>query len=152
MPAILPILQVVWSFLTSRVGNIVLAALIAFTWGYHKATVKAQREAELVQAELQKAYWNEIERQRKVAKDIETKAREREGIDAVISRAMQKQIDDFAAKERERANVSSQPSVSQPKAAAPRSPVFCAVDDDFLDGLRRVDSAAKARRPARHAR
>jgi hypothetical protein len=151
MPALLAIWQVFWGFASSRVGNIVLAALIAFTYGYHKATVKAQREAELVQAELQKAYWTELERQRKVAKDIETRARDREGEDAVISRAMQKKIADFEAAEKERANVSSQPQIPHAKAAAPRSPVFCVVDDDFLNGLRGVDSANKASRPARRA-
>jgi hypothetical protein len=152
MPALLTVAQFAWSFITSRVGNIAVAALIAFTYGYHKATVKAQREAELVQAELQKAYWTELERQRKVAKDIERKAAERASEDAVISRAMQAKIDQFAAKEKERENVAQKSPVSQSKATAPRSPVFCAIDDDFLNGMRGLDAAAKTRRPARRAR
>jgi hypothetical protein len=143
MPALLAVWQVFWGFATSRVGNIVLAALIAFTYGYHKATVKAQREAELVQAELQKAYWTELERQRKVAKDIETRARDREGEDAVISRAMQKKIADFEAAERSNADGHKTQAIQNEPSA--KKGQYCAVDSDFANAVAGLDAVNKKR-------
>lgn len=143
--------QIAWSFICSRLGNILLAALAAFIWGQHRADVACRQEAEATQAELQRAYWTEIERQRKVAHEIEARSLQRAGEDAVISRAMQAKIDEYAAKQREFENVPSQSKVSVPARAAPAAPRRCIVDDDLARVVRSLDAAAHDRRPPSRA-
>jgi hypothetical protein len=138
--------QIAWSFICSRVGNIAVAALVAFLWGQHRADVACRAEAEATQAELQRAYWAEIERQRKAAKEIEGRAIQREGEAALISRAMQAKIDEFAAKEKEPVNVPSQPSFSIPAHRASPAPRPCIVDDELARVVRSLDATAHRRR------
>lgn len=145
--------QILWSLACSRFGNIMIAAALAFIWGQHRADVACRKEAEAVQVELQRAYWAEIERQRKAAREIEAKAFQRAGEDALIARAMQAKIDQFAAKERESANVPSQPPLSVSSRPASPPPMACAVDGDFARVLRGLDAAARgARSSSRPAR
>lgn len=141
--------QVAWSFICSRIGNILIAAIVAFLWGQHRADVACRKEAEAVQVELQRAYWAEIERQRKAAKEIEARALQRAGEDALISRAMQAKIDEFAKKESD--HVSPQSKVSVPSRASSPAPRPCIVDDELSRIVRDLDATAKARRTPNRA-
>jgi hypothetical protein len=137
--------QIAWSFICSRVGNIMVAALVFFLWGQHRADVACRKEAEETQAALQRAYWTEIERQRKAAKEIEARAIQRAGEDALISRAMQAKIDEFAAKEKEPANVTSKSPLPLPTRRASPAPRPCVVDDELARVVRSLDAAARRR-------
>jgi hypothetical protein len=141
--------QIAWSFICSRVGNILVAAVIAFIWGQHRADVACRKEAEATQIELQRAYWGEIERQRKAAKEIEARALQRAGEDAVISRAMQAKIDEFAKKESE--NVPPQSKVSVSSRASSPAPRPCVVDDELARVVRSLDNASHGSRAPSNA-
>jgi len=144
MPAfLLTFGQMFLSFASSRVGNIVFAALIAFVWGHHRADVACREEAADAQVKLERAFWAEVDRQRKVAKEIEDRARQREGENAVVARAMQAKIDEYAKKESK--DVSSEPPLSPVSGATPRAPRSCVVDDDFARVVRSLDAAGRRR-------
>lgn len=153
--ALLPILKVfgdgLWSFLSSRFGQIVLAFAIAWGWsGWraddHWSGVIAAKEAAAAAASRA-----EVARQERAAIEIAEAATARAEDDAALERELRAQIDAFTAQESQ--NVSPPRTIKQiifrERAETPSSR-NCVIDGAFAGVVRRLDAAG--RRPARVAR
>lgn len=140
-------LAVALNFAGSRIGQIVIAFAVAWFWsaGRTESHWRAVVAAEKAAAEA--AYNAEVARQERAAREIATAATARAAEDAEIERGLRKQIESFGSQE-----------ASLEQYAAPLSPVihkpaiFCSVDRDFIDGVRRLDAAARKAKPSRPAR
>jgi len=152
---LLPILKAacsgLWSALSSRAGQIVVAAGIAWLWSGWRADdhwrgVIAQREAA-----AQAAYRAEVARQERAAVEIAAAATARAEDDAALERELRAQIDAFTAQESQ--NVPPPRTIKQiifrERAETPSSR-NCVIDGAFAGVVRRLDAAG--RRPARVAR
>ncbi len=144
--AILPVLQWLgsgfWAFASSRMGQIIIAATVAWFWAGSRADERwrAVIAAEKTAAEV--AYRAEVARQEQAAVDIAADATARAEDDAAIERELRAQIEAFNAQEQP--NV----TVSLPQPGAPnRSAV---IDRDFERVVRKLDAAAG--RPAKSSR
>jgi alanyl-tRNA synthetase len=134
MPALLPILQGLWAFATSRIGMICIAGVVGFGYGHHRAGVACDERQAAAVAAVEKARAAELARQQKATQELAAEATARVEDAETSRRAMQDAIDAYTIKER-----------SEPNAPRPSSGP-CVVDDDFLGVLRRLDAAA-ARSP-----
>ena len=150
MPLWLPILRAawsgLWSALSSRAGQIVVAAGIAWVWSGWRADdhwrgVIAQREAA-----AQAAYRAEVARQERAAVEIAAAATARAEDDAALERELRAQIDAFTQQESPR---EPQVNAQRPQVNAQKHPA-CVIDGAFAGVVRRLDAAG--RRPARVAR
>ena len=135
-----------WSFLSSRFGQICLAFAIAWVWSGWRADdhwrgVIAQREAA-----AQAAYRSEIARQSAAAQEIAAAATARADDDAALERELRAQIDAITAQESTR---EPQVNAQKPQVNAQKRP-DCSIDGDFAGVVRRLDAAG--RRPPRVAR
>jgi hypothetical protein len=159
--AILPIIQAfgsgLWSFLSSRFGQIVTAFAVAWIWSGWRADDhwKAVMAAEKAQAEA--AYRAEVARQERATHDIAVAATARAEDDAVLERELRAQIEAFNAQEIK--NVPPARTIKQiifRERAEPPSSRPCVIDNNFSGVVRRLDAAS--RRPpkstagARHFR
>lgn len=156
--AILPILQAfgsgLWSFLSSRFGQIVTAFVVAWFWSGWRADDhwKALIAAEKAQAEA--AYRAEVARQERAAQEIAAAATARAEDDAALERELRAQIEAFNAQESQ--NVPPPRTVKQiifrERAETPSSRP-CVIDGDFSDVVRRLDSAGSRKaKPSHRAR
>ncbi|UOF79308.1 hypothetical protein [Caudoviricetes sp.] len=144
--AILPALQWLgagfWSFASSRAGQIIIAATVAWFWAGARAGDhwRAVIAAEKVQAEA--AYRAEVARQERAAQEIAAAATARAEDDAALERELRAQIDAFNAQESQNVPASS----PQPAASHSRD----VIDRDFERVVRQFDAAA--RRPTKSPR
>lgn len=153
--AVLSIIQAfgssLWSFLSSRFGQIATAFVIAWLWAGWRADDhwRAVIAAEKAQAEA--AYRAEVARQERAAAEIAAAATARAADDAELARELRAQIDAFNAQESQ--NVPPPRTVKQiifrESANAPSSRP-CVIDNDFSGVVRRLDAAG--RRPTKAAR
>lgn len=128
------------SFITSRLGQIVLAAGIAWFWSAHETTVKYEKLIAAEKASLEAAYKAEILRQGYATREIEEAAQRRAEDDAAAAKDMQAMIDDYAQKLKDKENV---------KTASDE----CNVDSDFSRVVHQLDHAAASHpRIARRAK
>lgn len=144
--AILPFLQWLgsgfWAFASSRAGQIVIAATVAWFWAgwrhddYWKAVIAAEK------AQAEAAYRAEVARQEQAAREIAAAATVRAEDDAAVERELRAQIDAFNAQEGQ--DVAVQPSAP----GAPRRRDV--IDGDFERIVRKLDAAA--RRPSKPSR
>lgn len=133
-----PALAAVWSFATSRLGQLILAAAVAYGVGHHRASQAcADREA-AERAALAAAHQVELAREAEAAREIAAAATQRAEEDAAAASAQQRIIDRLKL---ETAHV-----------AAPAQPDHCAIDDSFARRVRDFDAADRAPAPARRAR
>lgn len=149
MPPLAPILSLLWSILTSRVGQICMAALIAGGTGYFKGYEHADAswKAEVAQREsaAKQAQADELARELDAHKKIAAAANERADEQAAISAELKRQIDLMAQSE----EANDQP----PPAGAPAAPCISRVDPDFAGRVRDLDAAGnRAAKPTRSAR
>lgn len=146
--ALLPILKFagggLWSFLSSRFGQIVLAAVLAWFWSGHRADERWRGVIAAKEAAAAAAYQAEVARQEQAAMEIAKAATERAEDDAALERVLRAQIDDFNFQENK--HVAPPRTVKQIifreriKTIAPRS---CVIDNDFAGVVRRLDAAAR---------
>jgi len=148
--AILPVLQWLgagfWAFASSRAGQIIIAAAVAWFWAGARADThwRAVIAAEKAQAEA--AYRAEVARQERAAQEIAAAATARAEDDAAMERELRAQIDAFNAQE-SRVEHQVPPEKHQ---VSDRTPAACSIDGGFAGVVRRLDAAA--RRPAKPTR
>lgn len=122
------------SALTSRIGQILIAAVIAWFWSasntatYWKGVIATEKAA------IEKAYREEVVRQQKAAEEIAKAATERAEQDAQAVSDMQKIIDDYATKLKEKPHVTAGNN--------------CIVDDHFSGVVQQLSNAARRKTPA----
>lgn len=156
--SILPIIQAIgsglWSFLSSRFGQIVTAFVIAWLWAgwraddHWKAVIAAEKSA------AEAAYRAEVARQERAAQEIAVAATARAEEDASLERELRAQIEAFNAQESQ--NVPPPRTVKQiifrERAETPSSRP-CVIDSDFTGVVRRLDAAGSRKtKPPRRAR
>jgi hypothetical protein len=144
--AILPIIQAIgsglWSFLSSRFGQIVTAFVVAWFWSGWRSDDhwRAVIAAEKAQAEV--AYRAEVARQERAAQAIAAAATARAADDDALVRELRSQIDAFNAQESQIAPT--------PLPQSPAADSRAVIDRSFERVVRQFDAAA--RRPTKHPR
>lgn len=148
MSAALALIQAALSLLStfaqSRVGNIVIAFVVAWLWsgGRHDATCRASIEAR--EQQLRDAHTQELAREAEAATRIAGDATARAGEDATVSRALEAKIEDLKTElAHERHDNASIPAITL------RGP--CAIDDAYARRVRSLDAGDRAPAPARRA-
>lgn len=146
--AIWPFLQMigtsVWSFASSRAGQIIIAFAVAWVWSgwrsddHWKAVIAAEK------AYQKAAYEAEIARQTQAAQDIAAAATIRAEEDSALERELRAQIQEFIDQEK--------PDGDKPQPAAKGN--SCNIDHDFSQFVRKLDyldrgRKGKASRPAK---
>lgn len=134
MPALLPILSAAWSILTSRLGNILLAAALAFLWGHHRASTACDARIAGLHADAVKAVVADQARQIKEAQKIDLADDIRLRGKAKAADGMQAEIDALRAQLEKKES-----SNAKPKAV--RAP--CADVDDFARRVQRLDRSGR---------
>lgn len=148
--AILPIIQALgsglWSFLSSRFGQILTAFVVAWFWSGSRSDDhwRAVIAAEKVQAEA--VYRAEVARQERAAQEIAAAATARAEDDAALERELRAQIDAFS---RQESSIEPHVNGQNPQVKAIERP-DCAIDGHFAGIVRQFDAAA--RRPAKPTR
>lgn len=130
MPALLPILSALWSFASSQVGVLVLASLISYGYGHHKASVACEERETVARAEMLKAHNAELVRQQKAAEAIAIADMKRTDAAAQAADAMQAEIDSLK-------------SLVVKKEAGHAKGGDCVVDGDFARRVQRLDKAGR---------
>lgn len=148
MPIILALHSVgsaVLNMLGSRVGQILLAAALAWGWGAHRANQRWEAQIAAERAAYLAAYRAEVARQEAAAENIAREATDRLAAEQASAADMQRQI---AQLEKAESNAPD-PRVIVVKGR--QTPVCrsCAVDGDFARRMRELDAIAGARPASR---
>lgn len=147
----MPILAIVqtfgsglWSFLSSRFGQICLAFVVAWFWSASNTNSKWEQAVARERAAREAAYQREIARQAQVARDIMDASDIRAKADENLAKDLQAQIDEL--KKAEQTNA--------PAHTITREKVVnrCDVDDDLARRMQQLDATARKAAPARPAR
>lgn len=155
--AILPIIQAfgsgLWSFLSSRFGQIVLAFAVAWFWSGWRADDHWRAVIAAEKAAAEAAYRAEVARQERAAQEIAAAATARAEEDTALERELRAQIEAFNAQESQ--NVPPPRTVKQiifrERAETPFSRP-CVIDGDFTGVVRRLDAAGSRKtKPPRRA-
>lgn len=131
MPAIL------LAVIGSRVGQIALALLVGYGWGWWRTdagwrdTVAKERAAAEAALQIERA------RQDAAAREIAAEATRRLAEEQEMTASMRRQIDDLKRSE-----------ADAPKTNCPA----CRVDDDFIRRMRDLDAAGRKTRSPRRSR
>ncbi len=144
--AIFPVLQWLgsgfWAFASSRMGQIIIAATVAWFWAGSRADEHWRAVIAAEKAAAESAYRTEVARQEQAAVEIAADATARAEYDATLERELRAQIEAFNAQE------SQNVPASLPQPIAPHSRAV--IDRDFERVVRQFD--ATARRPAKSSR
>jgi hypothetical protein len=145
----MPILAIVqtfgsglWSFLSSRFGQICLAFVVAWFWSASNTNSKWEQAVARERAAREAAYQREIARQAQVARDIMDASDIRAQADEALAKDLQAQIDDL-----KKAEQTHGPTVTREKVVN-----RCDVDDDLARRMQQLDATARKAAPARPAR
>lgn len=138
-----------WAFASSRMGQITIAAVVAWFWAGARADDHWRAVIAADKAQAEAAYRAEVARQEQAARAIAAGTRQRDEDSAALARLQSDQIADFNRQESQ--NVPPPRTVKQiifRERAAPSSRP-CVIDSDFTGVVRRLD--ATALRPAKPA-
>ncbi|MGJ0505592.1 MAG: hypothetical protein ACR652_00370 [Methylocystis sp.] len=137
MPALAPILSGLWSFATSTFGMVLIAAIVGFSSGHHRAsTACAAREAR-ARAAVILAQQAESARQAKAADAIAATDRARLAADAKAGAAMAAEVDRLQS-ELAKKEIDHVPAPAGTKIVLVDR---CRLDADFLRRVRQHDAA-----------
>lgn len=130
MPALLPILSGVWAFASSQVGLLLLASVVSFGYGHHKASVACEQREAAARAIALQVHNAELARQAKAAEAIALVDRDRAGLANQSANAMQAEIDSLKAE-------------LQKKGKGNAKAGGCVVDGEFARRVQRLDGAGR---------
>ncbi len=130
MPALLPILSALWSFATSQVGVLLIASLLSFGYGHHRASVACEDREAAQRAAIARAHAAEIMRQQKAAEAISLVDRNRADEAARAADAMQHEIESLKSQIGKKGS-------GHAKAGG------CVVDGDFARRVQQLDRAGR---------
>lgn len=129
----MPVLHVLLSVISSRVGQIALALLVGYGWGWWKTDAGWRQSVAAERAELHAKHQAELRRQAENAIEIAKAATQRAEEDAADLAKLQKTIDEF---DRSQKNVKD----------------HCVIDDDFHAAVGKLRQPARRNRPAQITR
>jgi hypothetical protein len=146
MPPVAAVLQVVGAVLGSRLGQIIIAAVLAYGYGHHRANVAWEARVAAQEAALKQAHAEELAREAEATREIGAAATARAEVDAAVAAELRAKIDHLKIEE----PADAPPIVRTVRVpAAPRS---CAIDDAFARSVRQFDASARTPAPARRSR
>lgn len=129
-------IQLIGSFISSlvqsRIGQIAIAFVVGWVWAYWDTNDAWKTKIAAEKLEIERQYQAEIRRQQAAASDIAAAATVRAEDDQKAIDDLQKQIDEFNAKE-----PTYVPAPASKPAACP--PARCAIDDSFAGVVRKLD-------------
>lgn len=133
-----------WTFLSSRFGQICIAFVVAWMWSGAKTNARWEAVIAAQRAAAEIAYQKEIARQAQVTQEIAAAATARAEEDAELEKALRAQIQDLenAEPKYETRTLTREKVVHGP----------CAVDDDLVGRMRKLDATAHQTRVARPTR
>lgn len=131
------VLSFLESLIKSRVGQLILVALVSWFWSSHNTASYWRGVIAQEKAQIEAAYKAEVARQEAAAKEIAEAATARAEEDAVAVAGMQKIISDYEKKLKEKPHVSAQKS-------------DCVVDNDFAGVVRQLSNTGGRKTPAPH--
>lgn len=140
-----------WDFASSRAGQIIIAAVVAWFWSEHRTNNLWELRVAAQRAAIEAAYKAEVARQEVASREIAAAATARAEEDAALVEALRKRIADFNSKEP--AIVPHTIQLSGKPVLLPRG--GCSIDDSFARVVRDLDAAgskAKAPRRTKHVR
>ena len=127
---ILPFLQDVFKFATSRFGSTVLVALFAFGFGHHRASVGFEEREAAARAQLVRAHEVEVAREAQAAQEIAAAATARAANDAEIIKSQDAAIHQLELQEASKVHANAHAKTGGP----------CFVDGAFADSVRQFDT------------
>lgn len=152
LSALKPFASAAWSFATSRLGQIILAAAVAYGLGHHRASHACAAREAAQRAALERAHQVELAREAEAASEIAAAATQRLEDDAAAASAQQQIIDRLESEPAHVAKLSQ--NIDRGHAVAPAAPSRpCVVDGALARRVRDFDAAGRgARAPAGAAR
>lgn len=147
MPAfLLPFLQSalsgLWSLAKSRVGQIIIAFVIAWIWSSRQSDDYWRSFIAAEQANQRAVYQAEVRRQEAAARDIAKAATARAEEDAAIAEDLRRKIEAFDKQEKTGVGI----KVSSGKVLP------CSIDDDFAGVVRSLDAPSRKSKAAKRTR
>lgn len=130
MPALLPILSLIWSAATSQIGVLLIVALAAFGYGHHRSSVSCNQREAAAHARAMQIHAEEMARQAKAAEAIAMLDRERAGLANQSANAMQAEIDSLKAE-------------LQKKVPSDAKGSGCVIDGDYSRRVQRLDKSGR---------
>jgi len=124
----MPVLSIIWGILGSRIGQLIIAFSIGWTWSWHKTDQYWEIKVAQEKAAAQAVYDAEIARQKQASINIAKDATYRAEQDAELMKELRQQIEQFDKQEKS--------SVHVQKGKCPP----CTIDRGFTDVLRKLDS------------
>lgn len=146
------ILSFLWSVITSRIGQIAMAFVVAWFWNgwrtddYWKTVIANEKAA------AESAYRVELSRQQKASEEIAAAASERIEYDAEIERQLREQIDAFNAQENKNVPPRTIKQIIFKSRGEQNACRVCAIDGDYSRVVRRLDATARKAKPSRRAK
>jgi hypothetical protein len=135
-------LTIFWSLaesvLTSRIGQILIAAVVSWFWSANYTSTHWKAVIATEKAAIERAYQEEVIRQQKAAEEIAKAATGRAEQDAQVVSDMQKIIDDYTVKLKEKPHVTAKQTQSD----------ACVVDDHFSSVVQQLSTAASRKTKA----
>lgn len=139
------VVNILLSIITSRLGQIALAFVVAWTWSGFRTNSAWESRVAAEKAVAEAAYRAEVARQEEAAREIAVAATKRVEEDAALADELRRQIKDAEASEK------THETVRIVKGQTRVIAVPCGVDRDLVDRLHKLDAAARkgaATRPA----
>jgi hypothetical protein len=130
MPALLPIISGLWSFATSQVGVLMIAILLSYGYGHHKASLACDEREAVYRAEMVKAHAAELARQQKAAEAIAIADMKRADEAVQAADAMQQEIESLKMRVVKRGDGHAKDG-------------GCVVDGDYARRVQRLDRAGR---------
>jgi hypothetical protein len=142
-----PLISGVGSFLTSRLGNVVLAASIAYSVAHFREKHAWELSVATQQAAMRAAHAEEVAREANAAREIGAAAVARAEDDDAVVANLNKQIEQLKALEKK-----DVPAVPDSARHCPKI-VPCSLDAARIERLRRFDASGhRASSPAKRSR
>lgn len=129
----MPVFSVFLSVISSRIGQVALALVVGYGWGWWKTDAGWRQSVAAERAQLEAKYQAELRRQAENAAEIAKAATQRAEEDAADLAKLQKTVEEF---DRSQKNVKDS----------------CAIDDAFHAAASKLRQPASRNRPAKITR
>lgn len=120
MPFLAPVLSTLWSFATSQVGVLMIATLLSYGYGHHRASVVCKEREAAAHARAMQAHIEEMARQAKAAEAIAV-------------------ADKSRAEDASKAAVEMQGEVEALKKGKGDAKAGCVIDSEYAGRVRKLD-------------
>jgi hypothetical protein len=130
LPALNSAVSFAATFAQSRVGQILIAAGLAFVWGHHIASASFEAREAQARAQLVRAHEAEVVREVQAAQEIAAAATARAASDAEIIKSQDAAIHQLELQEASKVHANAHAKTGGP----------CFIDGAFADSVRQFDT------------